>query len=60
MVLTIMTMAENNARVIDVKAAFLKGELKSNKEIYMKILEGLRNSTPNKTHGYNSRIHSMA
>ncbi len=40
MVLTIMTIAGYEARVIDVKAAFLKGKLKNNKEIYMKITKG--------------------
>ncbi len=37
MVLTIMTMEGYEARVIDMKAAFLKGELENNKEIYMEI-----------------------
>ncbi len=37
MVLTIMAAAGYAARVIDVNAAFLKGELKNNEEIYMKI-----------------------
>ncbi len=40
LVLTMMTIAGHNTRVIDIKASFLQGKLKKNKEIYMKILEG--------------------
>ncbi len=46
MVLTIMIMAGYKARVIEIKAAFLMGELKNNKEIYMKIPKGFEKFYP--------------
>ncbi len=46
MVLTIMEVAGYAARVIDVKAAFLKGELENNEEIYIKIPKGFEKFYP--------------
>ncbi len=46
MVLTIMAVAGYAARVIDINAAFLKGELENNKEIYMKIPKGFEKFYP--------------
>ncbi len=45
-VLTIMAVAGYEARVINVKAAFLKGELKNDEEIYIKIPEGFKKFYP--------------
>ncbi len=41
-----MTISGYKARVINVKVAFLKGELKENREIYMKIPEGFKEFYP--------------
>ncbi len=41
-----MAVAGYEARVINVKAAFLKGELKNDEEIYIKIPEGFKKFYP--------------
>ncbi len=46
MVLTIMLVASYEARAIDVKDAFLKGEFENNKEIYMTVPEGCKKYYP--------------
>ncbi len=48
MVLTIMLVVKLDARVIDIKGAFFKGEFKNNKEIYMIVPEGFKTFYPNK------------
>ncbi len=45
-VLTIKQVAGYDARVIDVKGAFLKGDFENNEEIYMTIPEGFEKYYP--------------
>ncbi len=52
MVLTIMLVAKYEARVIDIKGAFLKGEFKNDEEIYMRVLEGFEKYYQITIHGY--------
>ncbi len=52
MVLTIKQVAGYNDRVIDIKGAFLKGDFENNKEIYMTVPEGFKNTIPTRTHYY--------
>ncbi len=47
MVLTIMLVAKYEARVIDVKGAFLHGEFKNNEEIFMTGPKGFKKHYPN-------------
>ncbi len=52
MVLTIKQVARYDARVIDVKGAFLMGDFEINKEIYINVPEGFKKYFPKETHGY--------
>lgn len=51
MVLTIMVIAKYQARVNDVKAAFLKDNLENNKEIYLKVAVGFEKFYPKQNTG---------
>ncbi len=55
MVLTIMLVAKYEARVIDVKGAFLKGEFENHEEIYMTVPEWFEKYYPNN----NTWLHIM-
>ncbi len=47
MVLTIMLVAGYDARVIDIKGLFLKGEFENNEEIYRMVPKGFKQFYPN-------------